>query len=669
VAIVKMRKLNLIAMSYDKDGILDALHRTNAAEITLHADTEDTDLLPFEEKGIEEYLSSSEAALGALCGAVEARQKAEKIKNDLLKDGFEVSYSQFVAAKDKKAEMDGLIERINALLDEKNRLKGEYAKCEKLLKAAAIYQKLALPFSAFCATSYTKTYLGILPLAKKEGWAAELSACETAAFSLLNEDGENALVCAVVHKAETEYVDGVLSSYGFVESPFLGEEYKEKTGEELYRAYEAESETLRGALKENEGAMYALKEYIRPLKIYCDYLAFCLEKEKTAEKMRATETTFLLQAYVPAPAEEEVKAQIQSVSKAVYIEFSDPTEEETPPTLLKNNGLVSSFEGITNTYSVPHYREFDPNTVMAFFYSLFMGFIIGDLGYGIVMLFGGGYIWWKHRARPTGMSRLAGAFAIGGIFAIIWGCLFNSLFGFAILPSTIMPNPQTDMWHLLGIAVPSVLIIAMLIGIVQLCVGYICKAVQEWLRGNILDGVFDGVVWTVFSVGVGLAILGFLEEVGLPALGKIGGITAGVSLGIAILTAGRKEKFFGKFTKGFGTAYGVINYASDILSYARLYGLMLSGAVIAQIIANYSYGFFLSGNVLLMILAVVLLVVGNAFNLIINLLGAYIHDARLQYVEFYGRFYEGDGELFRPLGGERKYISLLPATASSDNQK
>jgi len=124
VAIVKMRKLNLIAMSYDKDGILDALHRTNAAEITLHADTEDTDLLPFEEKGIEEYLSSSEAALGALCGAVEARQKAEKIKNDLLKDGFEVSYSQFVAAKDKKAEMDGLIERINALLDEKNRLKG-----------------------------------------------------------------------------------------------------------------------------------------------------------------------------------------------------------------------------------------------------------------------------------------------------------------------------------------------------------------------------------------------------------------------------------------------------------------------------------------------------------------------------------------------------------------
>ena len=145
----------------------------------------------------------------------------------------------------------------------------------------------------------------------------------------------------------------------------------------------------------------------------------------------------------------------------------------------------------------------------------------------------------------------------------------------------------------------------------------------------------------------------------MPKLASIGGITAGVSLGLAIVTAGRKEKLFGKFTKGFGTAYGVINYASDILSYARLYGLMLSGAVIAQIIATYSAQFIASGNIALILLAVVLLIVGNGFNLVMNLLGAYIHDARLQYVEFYGRFFEGEGELFTPLGSNQKYIYLL----------
>jgi V/A-type H+-transporting ATPase subunit I len=133
---------------------------------------------------------------------------------------------------------------------------------------------------------------------------------------------------------------------------------------------------------------------------------------------------------------------------------------------------------------------------------------------------------------------------------------------------------------------------------------------------------------------------------------------AAAGLVAAMLTAGRKEKIVGKFTKGFGAAYGVINYASDILSYARLYGLMLSGAVIAQIVSQYGVQFVLSGNVALIILGVVIMVVGHAFNLAMSLLGAYIHDARLQYVEFYGRFYEGEGELFAPLGSSHKYVYL-----------
>ena len=124
----------------------------------------------------------------------------------------------------------------------------------------------------------------------------------------------------------------------------------------------------------------------------------------------------------------------------------------------------------------------------------------------------------------------------------------------------------------------------------------------------------------------------------------------------AALTAGRKEKLVGKFTKGFGAVYGVINYVSDILSYARLYGLMLSGAIIAQIVSKYSIQFITGGNAMLIILGVVLMLVGHAFNLAIGLLGAYIHDARLQYVEFYGRFYTGEGELFTPLGSTHRHI-------------
>ena len=143
-------------------------------------------------------------------------------------------------------------------------------------------------------------------------------------------------------------------------------------------------------------------------------------------------------------------------------------------------------------------------------------------------------------------------------------------------------------------------------------------------------------------------------------IGAVGGVLAGGSLLVAMLTAGRKEKLIGKFTKGFGAAYGLINFASDILSYSRLYGLMLSGAVIAGIISTYSAAFIVSGNVLLIALGCLLMLAGHAFNIVMNLLGAYIHDARLQYVEFYGRFFEGDGELFSPLGSKHKYIYLVP---------
>lgn len=656
MAIVKMRKLNLVSMSYDKDAILDALQRTGAAEVAPISEIENTVDLTVDAEELRGYFASVETALESLCGVVDTVQKETGEKTSLLRDGFDVSYSEFITSKDRKQEMDALVEKINGLIDEKNVLKADFSKVSRLREQAEILKGINTPFQDFSDTLHTKSRLGCIAATQKDGLLATLQTQDLVACSVLNTDTENVLLHVVSHKTIATEIDGILSAFGFTDCPYKGEE----TGVQIYQDLQCQENDFKKQIFENESTMYALKDEIRLLKVYCDYLAFLLEKEETSGKLRGTDRTFILQAYVPEEAEETVKSEIQSVAQVAYMEFSDPTEEDEPPTLLRNNGIVSNFESITNTYSTPNYREFDPNAVMSFFYSLFMGFIIGDAGYGLLMALVGGWLCLKNRARPTGMSRLAGAFAVGGVFAVMWGILFNSIFGLAPLPTTIMPNPQTDMWSLAGISVPSVLIISMEIGVFQLCVGYICKAVQEWRRGNIADGICDGLIWTLFSIGVGLAIVGFVDEANISLLATIGGIMAGGSLLLAMLTAGRKEKFFGKFTKGFGAAYGVINYASDILSYARLYGLMLSGAVIAQIIATYTTQFFQSGQILLIVLAVVLLIVGHGFNLVMNLLGAYIHDARLQYVEFYGRFYEGEGELFKPLGSQHKYIYLIP---------
>ncbi|MBR2341106.1 MAG: V-type ATP synthase subunit I [Clostridia bacterium] len=657
MAIVKMKKLDLVAMSYEKDELLNALQRTGAVEVAVRDDTEYANVNPSDSMELRGEFLRVETALATLSKEVENYEKEHDIKTDALRDGFEVEYAEFMRIYEKKSELEEVVFKINSLTDERNLAKANLTKLKRQYEIVSTYAFLDEPFDSFKDTARTHFRLGALPTTNLGGLQKELEQEELIEIKTLREFGSLSVILAVSHKTVSLRLDSVLSSFAFADCPYSGE----KSGKQMQQELRAEYNELEESILANVATMYELKAYIRPLKTYSDYLSFLLEKEETSGKLRETQTTFFLQAYLPEDAETRVREEISKSIGTCFMEFSEPTEEDNPPTLLKNNGIVSNFESITNSYSPPNYREFDPNAVMSFFYSLFMGFIIGDAGYGLLMLLIGGWLCYKNRAKPTGMSRLAGAFAVGGFFAIIWGLLFNSAFGIAALGAgnTVMPDPQKDQWLLAGISVPSVLIIAMLLGVGQLFVGYICKAVQEWRRGNIGDGICDGVLWAIFSVGVALVIVGFVEEFNMSALATVGAVIAGASLLLAIITAGRKEKFFGKFTKGFGAAYGIINYVSDILSYARLYGLMLSGAVIAQIIGNYSTQFLISGNVGLILLAVVLLVVGHGFNLVMNLLGAYIHDARLQYVEFYSRFFEGEGELFKPLGSSQKYVSVL----------
>lgn len=666
--IAKMRKLNLAAMRYDKDAILDALQKTRAAEITLHEEAENTTIPAKDDAALLSRASDVESALSSLTKEAEDYQRDHSLKTNLLKDGFDVSYSRFMAMKDCGEKADSILRENGRLTAEKAALKAEYAAAEREEKIAGIYAFLNVPFAQFRGTKKAEISLGAIPAAKEEDFLAIAKKEENDTYFAFEKLGgtENFAVYAVAYlKSEKEKAEAILSSASFSYCPYTAQKTEDaETGKSLYERTLQKKEETEKALKKNAEEFYALAKEIPFLKTYSDYLAYEIEKENASDDMRVTERAFLLEAYVPEEMTETVRAALEETTGACYYDFSEPTKEDNPPTLLKNDKIVRNFEDITNMYSVPNSREFDPNTVMGFFYALFMGFIIGDMGYGLAMMIGGGLLWYKNRARESGMKRLSAVFAFGGVFAVIWGVLFNSLLGLQVLPFTVMPDMQSDMWSLAGVNVPSVLVISMEIGVAQIFVGYICRAVQCWRRGDVWGGIFDGVVWAIFSVGVCLAIIGFIEESNLPALRKIGGITAGVSLLVAMLTAGRKEKFFGKLTKGFGAAYGVINYASDILSYARLYGLLLSGAVIANIVSSYAMGFITGGNAIVAVLGVLLMIAGHIFNLAMSLLGAYIHDARLQYVEFFGRFFEGEGELFTPLGSTQKYVYLLPATAA-----
>ncbi len=657
MAIAVMRKLRVAAISYEGDKILDALSKTGAAEIKI-LEAEENIARPVSDAAtLSSRLEEAEGALKELVASSERYAKEHKKAFKPEKDGFFVTYEEFMNAE-KREEAEALIAEIKRLAAERVRLSASLASLEKTILSLSPYKEFEILFSAFSNTPRLRVFLGTVENVKEELF-------ETLADVCVKTEGNTVLVVAL-KEAEKE-TEEFLRGLDFAPCPFLKEA---GTGKELYARLNEEKKDLLREIEKIDEAEFALCENIRFLKVYCDRIAYELEKaESVSEKMLATERVILLEAYAPKESEEEISAALSAVTDSAYFDFVEPEEDEMPPTLMRNNGLTKNFEAITNLYSPPNSREFDPTTVMGIFYSVFLGFIMGDIGYGLFMLIGGGLLWWKNRVKDNGLKRLAAVFAIGGVFAVIWGFLFDSLFGIAILHMRVMPpllEGNTN-WHVLGIAIPALLIVALEVGVVQLFAGYVCRAIQCWRRGKIWDGIFDGVVWAVFSIGVGLAIAGLVEELNMIILAYVGGIAAGAMLLTAMLTAGRKEKILGKFTKGFGAAYGVINYASDILSYARLYGLMLSGAVIAEIVSGYaltgyggSTGMIVSGNAGLAVLGVVLLLLGHLLNLALSLLGAYIHDARLQYVEFYGRFYEGEGELFSPLGSKHTHVFIVP---------
>lgn len=659
MAIVEMSKLHLVALSYERDKILNALQSTCAVEICGHTLIENTHSLNLNAEELTDYLASAERALAYLTAGVNDYRKDNKIKAAEQDEEASMTYSEFLAQSEKKEEADKIIALVCGFEADKKSLLNELASVRRTKALAYPYSTLNEKFSYYSGTAHTEVKLGALSVSSRDELIANLQEEDLFALETLCECDGEAIVVALYHKSFGG--DRILQSAGFSSCPF-----KEGTGSDNYYAQVKREAEILKALEDNARALYEAEKYIKPLRIYCDYLSFEAEKASLGDKLLATSSTVLMEAYVPKNKQEEVAAAIEGATNASYFEFTAPSEDDTPPTLYDNNEVIKNFETITDMYSPPSSREFDPNTVMAFFYSLFLGFIMGDIGYGLMMIICGGTLYFKTRKRPTALTRLAGVFAAGGFFAVMWGILFNSFFGAEMsFYKAALPAPLGVYWSFMGINIPAVLIISMFLGIAHLCAGYVCLAYQCFRRKQYLDGVFDGISWALFSVGVGLAVAGLIEDFNCSSLALAGGIIAGVSLLTAILTAGRKEKIVGKFTKGFGAAYGVINYVSDILSYARLYGLMLSGVVIAQIITGFavtgyngSTPFLTSGNAGLVVLGVVLLIVGHIFNFAIGLLGAYIHDARLQYVEFYGKFFEGEGELFRPLGSTHKYVRL-----------
>ena len=657
MAVAEMKVLTLIGLNEDKNAVLDALFKSGAAqiktsgeyELTSKAAAADTD-------GISADIERVERAITTISAAENQLPKEERVAVE--KDGFGVTKEQFFAVADERERVSEILGEVERATERRADLKARAEKLKADIRSLEPYLCLNESFSYYSDTKKACVFLGVMPSDKFNAFI-EKSAENGVIAELLGVKNGETTVCAVAHKEDKTTAEELLTKSAFKRSPFSGEM---KASVETARL-EAEIADIEKEREKLLATVCSFAGEVGKLKLYSDYLGFMKEKLAAGDNFAETARAFVLEAYVPTEAEDRVESAIKSLPAATFTTYATVGRDEFAPTLNRNGRLVENFEAVTNMYSAPAYGALDPNAVMSFFFSLFMGVIMADVGYGILM-FVGGLLFARTQRDGTSVNRMAKVFAFGGVFAVLFGVLFDSWLGFPLLRKVLGEGYNafysahldqiTANASLAGINVPAILMWCLGLGTAQIGVGLILKAVQCFSRRQFVEGVFGGLVWAVAMFALIVWVYGIAT--GTTAMSTYGLYVLVGAVAIGVLTAGIGEKGFAVFTKSFSSAYGLINYVSDILSYARLYGLMLSGAQIASIFTNtLAIGMLFPLGVGGVIAGVILIIVGNVFNLAINLLGAYIHDARLQYVEFYGKFYEGEGELFTPIGSRTQH--------------
>lgn len=375
-----------------------------------------------------------------------------------------------------------------------------------------------------------------------------------------------------------------------------------------------------------------------------DRAAIALRREEAKSRLVGTDKVFLLEGWLPADRCAALEKALEPFTCA--IETREPTEDEYPqvPVQLKNNKLTRPLNMVTEMYSLPAYGTLDPNPLMAPFFILFYGIMMADMGYGLLMMIASVIISKKYRPKGTS-GELFSLLGLCGISTFIMGALTGGFFGDFLTQLVAIVSPGT-VFALPKLFDPlddltMILIGSMALGIVQIVTGMAISLIEKCKRKKFLDAFFEEITWWIVFIGIALL-----------ALGK-GAAVLYVGCALVLLGPIVQGKGWGKLTGVFGSLYNhVTGYFGDILSYTRLMALMLAGSVIAQVFNMLAA---MPGNVIAFIIISML---GNAMNFGLNLLGCYVHDLRLQCLEFFNKFYVDGGKPFRPMTLDTEYVDL-----------
>ena len=640
--IVKMKRLQVLALAEEHDALLRRLERMGCVEIS-EPDVPD---VPESLRRCDSAVADCLARRRQVQNAIDAlRRAAPPKKAPLLAPRPAIGQEDYLR-EDALAGGIALAEQVNGMTGEWQRLTALTAQLRTEQASLTPWLSLDLPLE-LTETRCCDITLGVLPpFVPWDELCGQLqNQYPESELLLLSADREQRCVLLITHKAVTAPALELLRGRGFAASPLKGrtgtpEENLRTAADRLAQAERQEAELRR--------QLSALAGRLDELYLCADRLDSRLQREENRRRLLTDGCIVAFAGWVPEKRLPRLAAYLDTVD--CDYTASDPTAEQIPdvPVLLEDNVIARSMNCITEQYSLPAYDGVDPNPVMAPFFILFFGMMMADMGYGLLMLLGS-WLFLKKK-RPDDRSFMEMIFWCG-ITTVVFGALTGSFLG-DFIPQLLTFFDPDSTFTLPALFSPvddtmAIMIGSLVLGVIQIFTGMAVSVTEKCKKGRFMDALFDEITWWIILAGTALAVLDIGSISGVPVVLCIGGL-------MLVYGAGRGKKGFGRVTALVGAVYnGVTGFFSDIMSYVRLMALMLSGAVLAQVFNKLGVT---TGNVITFVL---ISFVGNMLNLALNLLGCYVHDMRLQFLEFFGRFYKDGGKAYRPLRVQAKHVEII----------
>lgn len=659
MAIAEMKKIAVIGLEAVKADVISDIMELGAVEITGNVtdSDEETDVKNTDADGSADDSPDGAAVsisrqISDVSQALASLKRYSREKSPLFSTRRSLDREEFEAVLRQRARMTGEAEEILKLQRACDEMKDAVAgKCDRL-GTLEPWIRCSVPLE-LRGTAHTVIDRGMLPAGTDMKLLAEtiLERNRTVEIVEISRDREQIYAVVISLRSCFDEVSEVLRKNGYTSAEYDGAAGSAAENAEYLRA---EVRAGKAEIRHMEDRLAALCSCRTELETLHDALTAELEAEKAALEMKRTQKTFRFEGWTPAcclPGLERVMKKY-----GCCFAVRSPYDDETVPVLLQNGGLADPFEAVTEMYSLPDYRGTDPTGGMGVFYAMFFGIMLSDAGYGLVMAAVCFAIMKKYDLE--GMSgRMVRMFFLCGLSTVFWGAMFGGWFGdfFQVAADVIFGRKLTiePVWFDPLDDPARLLVWSLAFGIIHLFYGMGIRAAMLIKRGRWKDAVYDVMPWYMVIIG-GVMWLAGSRYGNVTVRAGIVMVSAGML--ILLMTGGRNRRGLGRITGGLSSLYGITGYVSDILSYSRLLALGLATGVIASVVNTMGAlaGGGAAGAAVLLIVATA----GHAFNLAINTLGAFVHAGRLQYIEFFGRFYEDGGKRFEPLKKNMKYIRI-----------